>query len=62
MKRQGALAMDRVLHMIVRMVMRRLMRQGVNKGIDMMAQRGGPKFDKRRTNDAVRVVRRASRM
>ena len=31
MKRQGALAMDRVLHMIVRMVMRRLMRQGVNK-------------------------------
>lgn len=54
--------MDRVLHIIVRMVMRRLMRQGVNKGIDMMAQRGGPKFDKRRTNDAVRVVRRASRM
>lgn len=54
--------MDRVLNMIVRMVMRRLMRKGMNKGIDMMAQRGGPKFDKRRAGDAVRVARRASRM
>lgn len=54
--------MDRVLHMIVRMVMRRLVQRGVNKGIDMMAHRGGPELDKRRTNDAVRLVRRASRM
>ncbi|WP_370228309.1 hypothetical protein [Cognatishimia sp.] len=54
--------MDRVLNMIVRLIMRRLMRQGMNKGIDMMAHRGGPMFDKRRANDAVRVVRRAGRL
>lgn len=54
--------MDRALNMIVRMVMRRLMRQAVNKGVDMVATKGGPKFDKRRAGDALRVARRASRM
>jgi hypothetical protein len=54
--------MDRVLNMIVRMVMRRLVQRGVNKGIDMMAHRGGPELDKRRTADTMRVLRRASKL
>ena len=53
--------MDRVLNMIVRMIMRQVTRRVVNKGVDMMADRGGPKLEKGRTADAVRLVRRASR-
>ena len=53
--------MDRLLNMVIRMVMRQVTQRAVNKGVDMMADRGGPKLEKGRAADAVRLVRRASR-
>lgn len=56
--------MERIMSILVRMVMRQVARRAVNKGIDMVAGQGssGPKFQKQRHADGMRVVRRMTRL
>jgi hypothetical protein len=58
----GAVSMDRILNMIVRLVIRRLTRRAVQKGAGGLGKSNGPKFQKARTGDIVRVARRVGRL